>query len=258
MAILVTGGAGYIGSATVDRLRARGEQVVVIDDLKQGHRGALDPDVPLLVGSVGNRALVDSACRAFSVDACIHFAALTSVGESVIAPPNYYENNLVGTTHLLEAMRRQRRRQIVFSSTAATYGEPQQVPIPTIPAAADQPLRVDQARHRRDPRAYAARLGFRFAPCATSTPRAPRRARRATQSGDAPHPARAGRRQGRRPNMAVFGDDYPTPDGTCLRDYIHIDDLAARTCGRSTTCAKAARPSCAIWAREPATPSWMS
>ena len=77
MAILVTGGAGYIGSATVDRLRARGEQVVVIDDLKQGHRGALDPDVPLLVGSVGNRALVDSACRAFSVDACVHFAART-------------------------------------------------------------------------------------------------------------------------------------------------------------------------------------
>ena len=128
--ILVTGGAGYIGSVTVELLRARGEQVVVLDNLSRGHRGAVAGDIPFYEGSIGDRALLARIVGEHPIDACIHFAALAYVGESVTEPARYFENNVEQGIALVGALLKAGVRRIVFSSTCATYGEPQQVPIP--------------------------------------------------------------------------------------------------------------------------------
>src|SRR5271165_6335006 len=129
MAILVTGGAGYIGGVTVDRLRAKGEEVVVLDDLRRGHRSAVPKGVPFYQGRVGDRALVARIAAEHKIEACVHFAALAYVGESVLEPAKYFENNVEQGIALVEALREADVRQVVFSSTCATYGEPDQIPI---------------------------------------------------------------------------------------------------------------------------------
>ena len=129
MAILVTGCAGYIGSVTVERLRSKGEQVVVLDDLERGHRAALDPDVPLYHGKIGDRDLVARIAREHDLESCIHFAALIEVGESVKDPAKYFENNVGHGIAFTSALVQQGVRRIVFSSTAAAYGDPEQIPI---------------------------------------------------------------------------------------------------------------------------------
>jgi UDP-glucose 4-epimerase len=130
MAVLVTGGGGYIGSATVDLLREKGEEVVVLDDLARGHRAALDPDVPLYVGKIGDRALVRRVAQEHRLDACVHFAALAYVGESVAEPARYFGSNVGEGVVLLDALRDAGVGRVVFSSSCATYGEPSVVPIP--------------------------------------------------------------------------------------------------------------------------------
>src|SRR5262252_5923501 len=129
MAVLVTGGAGYIGSVMVEVLRARGESAVVLDNLGRGHRQAVDAEVPFYEGDVGDRALVKEICRNEQIDSCIHFAALAYVGESVMEPRRYFENNVEHGIALLDALLDSGVRQFVFSSTCATYGEPLRVPI---------------------------------------------------------------------------------------------------------------------------------
>src|SRR5687768_13712757 len=129
MTILVTGGAGYIGSVTTELLRARGEHVVVLDNLSRGHRVAVAPEVPFYEGDVGDRELVTQIARDHDIDACIHFAAFAYVGESVNQPALYYENNLEQSIRLLGALVAAGVRRVVFSSTCATYGEPQRIPI---------------------------------------------------------------------------------------------------------------------------------
>ncbi|HEY0723216.1 MAG TPA: NAD-dependent epimerase/dehydratase family protein, partial [Pyrinomonadaceae bacterium] len=129
MTILITGGAGYIGSVTTELLRARGEQVVVLDNLSRGHRDAVAPEIPFYEGNIGDRELVTRIVSEHNIDACVHFAAFAYVGESVAQPALYYENNVAQGINLLSALVTAGVRQIVFSSTCATYGEPQQIPI---------------------------------------------------------------------------------------------------------------------------------
>src|ERR1700691_614253 len=129
MAILVTGGTGYIGSVTIERLVAKGEQVVVLDDLVRGHRAALPGDIPFYQGNIGDRALVARIAREHSLESCIHFAALIEVGESVSQPAKYFENNVGHGMAFIGELVQLGVRRVVFSSTAATYGDPEQIPI---------------------------------------------------------------------------------------------------------------------------------
>src|SRR5215813_12995053 len=129
MAVLVTGGAGYIGSVAVEDLIARGEKVAVLDNLVYGHRTAIDPDIPFYDGSIGDKELVARIVSDHDIDACMHFSAYAYVGESVAEPAKYFQNNFVDTLHLLDTLREGGINRFVFSSTCATYGVPQHVPI---------------------------------------------------------------------------------------------------------------------------------
>src|ERR1700693_281171 len=129
MAILVTGGSGYIGSVTIERLLAKGEQVVVLDDLARGHRASLPPAIPFYQGKIGDRELVARIAREHKLESCIHFAALIEVGESVSDPAKYYENNVGQGIAFLGALLQEGVCRVVFSSTAAVYGDPEQIPV---------------------------------------------------------------------------------------------------------------------------------
>lgn len=228
MAVLVTGGAGYIGSVTAARLRASGESVAVLDNLERGRREALDPAAPFYKGDVGDAALVQRIVREQQVDACVHFAAFAYVGESVEHPRRYYENNVVQGVSLLGALLDSGVRQVVFSSTCATYGEPERVPIdeqhPQRPA---NPYGWSKFMFERVLRSYDEAYGLRYVALRYFN------AAGATD-GHAEHhdpethliPLILDAADGRRPQVTVFGTDYATPDGTAIRDYIHVSDLA--------------------------------
>ncbi len=227
MAVLVTGGAGYIGSVTVDLLRERGEDVVVLDDLARGHRAALDPELPLYHGRVGDKALLARILREHSFDACIHFAALAYVGESVEDPGRYYENNVTEGLVLVRGLAQAGVRQFVFSSTCATYGEPQQVPIPeTHPQWPKNPYGWSKFCMERiladfDVAQGLRSVALRYFNAAGATDRRGERHEPETHL----IPLVLDVAAGRRPHVSIFGDDYPTPDGTAIRDYIHVRDL---------------------------------
>lgn len=229
MSILVTGGAGYIGSVTVELLAARGESVVVLDNLFRGHRAAVAPGTPFYQGEVGDRRLVERIVREHGVEACVHFAALAYVGESVAEPARYFENNAGRSAALLAALVACGVRQFVFSSTCAVYGEP-----------AVLPLREDHPQWPANPygwskfftermlesydRAYGLKfVSLRYFNAAGAT------AEHGEQHEPETHliPNVLAAALGRRPRVEVFGSDYPTPDGTAIRDYIHIVDLGA-------------------------------
>ncbi len=227
MAILVTGGAGYIGSVTVELLRARGERVVVLDDLFRGHRHAVAPGEPFYEGSIGDRELVARIAREHDLESCVHFAALAYVGESVLEPARYFINNVEQGIALLDALLKANVRRIVFSSTCATYGEPQQVPIseehpqrPTNPYGWSK-LFMERIMESYD-RAYGLRyIALRYFNACGAT--------RELGEDHEPEthliPNVLAAAQGRIPAVSVFGNDYPTPDGTPIRDYIHVSDL---------------------------------
>ncbi|GKQ40040.1 UDP-glucose 4-epimerase GalE [Streptomyces sp. A012304] len=221
---LVTGGAGYVGSVVAQHLLEAGHEVVVLDNLSTGFRAGVPTGASFIEGDIRDAAKwLDS-----SFDAVLHFAAFSQVGESVVKPEKYWDNNVGGTMALLAAMREAGVRKLVFSSTAATYGEPVSTPItetdPTAPTspygasklAVDHMITGEAAAHglgavslryfnvagaygaygeRHDPESHLIPLVLQVA-------------------------------QGRRDAISVFGDDYPTPDGTCVRDYIHVADLA--------------------------------
>jgi len=229
MAILVTGGAGYIGSVMVEMLRERGEQVVVLDNLFRGHRAAVDAGVPFYEGNVGDRALVAGICRRHQVEACIHFAALAYVGESVVQPKLYFENNVEQGVALLDALLDAGVRQFVFSSSCATYGEPVRIPIdeqhpqqPTNPYGWSK-LFMEKILASYD-QAYGLKfVALRYFNAAGAIPA------RGEDHTPETHiiPNVLGAATGRLSEVSVFGGDYPTPDGTAIRDYIHVADLGS-------------------------------
>lgn len=227
--ILVTGGSGYIGSVTAQALRAAGESIVVLDDLARGHRAALPAGVPFYEGQIGNQALVKSICAQHGVDAVVHFAALAYVGESVEDPRRYFESNVGQGLQFLGALLDAGVKQIVFSSTCATYGEPQVVPInETHPQHPTNPYGFSKLVFEQALQAYERAYGLRwvalryFNACGAAGP-----------LGEDHHPEThlipivLETALGKRPFVPVLGDDYPTPDGTAVRDYIHVLDLAS-------------------------------
>lgn len=228
-AVLVTGGAGYIGSHAAKALRAAGHDVVVLDSLVAGHRQAVC-GAPFVEADVADTEAVRKAIRTYRVTSVMHFAAFLSVGESVTAPDRYYANNVVKTLTLLDTLVSESIQHLVFSSTAAVYGEPETTPIsedhPTRPinAYGETKLAVERALTHYG-RAYGLRsVCLRYFNAAGADPDGEvgedhdpeehliPRTLAATAGGAA---------------LGIFGDDYPTDDGTCLRDYVHVADLAS-------------------------------
>lgn len=231
MAVLVTGGAGYIGSVTVEVLRSKGERVVVLDDLARGHRGALDKASAFYEGKVGDRALLSRIFKeqaSQKIEDCIHFAALAYVGESMAEPAKYFENNVGQGIAFLEGLRAAGVRRIVFSSTCATYGEPKQVPIPeTSSQWPVNPYGWSKLMIERMLNSYNQAYGLKFAAlryfnAAGAT--AQRGEYHEPESHLVPNVLAAA--LGQKPHVSVFGNNYPTPDGTPIRDYVHVADLA--------------------------------
>jgi UDP-glucose 4-epimerase len=228
MAILVTGGSGYIGSVTVECLLAKGEQVVVLDDLARGHRAALPAGIPLYQGKTGDRELVARIAREHTLDSCIHFAALIEVGESVLDPAKYFENNVGHGIALIGELIRAGVRHFVFSSTAAVYGDPEQVPIPEESRKWPRnPYGWSKQFIERLLDAYDTAYGMKFIALRYFN------AAGATEKCGEDHrpeshliPNVLAAALGLQKMIRVFGNNYPTPDGTPIRDYIHVADLA--------------------------------
>ncbi|MEO8020034.1 MAG: UDP-glucose 4-epimerase GalE [Pseudomonadota bacterium] len=227
--VLVTGGAGYIGSHTVLQLVARGERVVVLDDLSTGFRQALG-DVPLIVGNVGDRRLVDQVLAEHSVETIIHFAAHTIVPESVANPLKYYGNNTCATRSLLDAASQAGIKHFVFSSTAAVYGMPAagiaSEESPTAPINAYGTSKLMSEWMLRDLCAVTPmrHVALRYFNVAGSDPQG--RIGQSTRAATLLVKVACEAAVGKRAHLSVFGTDYPTPDGTGVRDYIHVADLA--------------------------------
>jgi len=226
--ILVAGGAGYIGSVVVAQLVARGYEPVVYDDLSHGHRAALRKGVQLIVGDIGDRAALDRAFSEVKPQAVMHFAAFIEAGESMQKPEKYFRNNTASALTLLEAVLAHKVPRFVFSSTAALYGTPEKTPIeenaPLHPTNAygESKLLVEQMLewfYRIHGLRYASLRYFNVAGAEG-------------EQGEDHHPASHliplafQVALGTRKEFAIFGTDYPTPDGTCIRDYIHVSDLA--------------------------------
>lgn len=229
MAILVTGGAGYIGSHTVAELLDRGEEVVVIDSLETGHREALLGG-KLYEGDLRDKALLKKLFSENDIDAVIHFAANSLVGESMKDPVKYYDNNVYGTLCLLEAMNEAGVKKIVFSSTAATYGEPEKVPIDendrTQPTNVygETKLMMERMMSWFDKVLGIKYVSLRYFNAAGSHASGKIGEDHRPESHLIPLVLMTALKQ--REHISVFGDDYPTADGTCIRDYIHVSDLA--------------------------------
>ncbi len=229
MRVLVCGGAGYIGSHTAKLLAQRGHTPVVYDDLSFGHDWAVKWG-PLERGDLGDAARLKEVILRHQIEAVVHFAAFIQVGESVQLPAKYYRNNFVNTLTLLETMVETGVRDIIFSSTAATYGMPEQMPIPEsekqlpINPYGESKLFVEYAL-RSFAKAHGLRwVVFRYFNAAGADPDGEIGEDHTPESHLIPLIIQAA--QGKRPHISVFGTDYPTKDGTCVRDYIHIVDLA--------------------------------
>ena len=228
--ILVLGGAGYIGSHTVYELIDRGQDVVIVDNLETGYRQAVHPKARFYQGDIRNRAFIDGVFDQEKIDAVIHFAANSLVGESMVNPLKYYDNNLCGTKVLLESMVAHKVDKIVFSSTAATYGEPVSIPIletdRTLPTNTygETKLSMEKMFHWTEVAHGLKYVSLRyFNACG---------AHKSGTIGEAHNPEShlipliLQVPNGQRKAISIFGEDYDTKDGTCIRDYIHVTDLA--------------------------------
>ncbi|MBF2000948.1 MAG: UDP-glucose 4-epimerase GalE [Synechococcales cyanobacterium C42_A2020_086] len=230
--ILVTGGAGYIGSHAVLALQDAGYDVLVLDNLVYGHRELIEQtlQVQLIVGDMGDRALLDQLFARYKPAAVMHFAAYAYVGESVTNPAKYYRNNLVNTLTLLEAMVAANINKLVFSSTCATYGIPKTIPLPEdhpqnpINPYGATKLMVERLLADFDTAYGLKSVCFRYFNAAGADPLG----RLGEDHNPETHliPLVLQTALGKRDAISVFGTDYPTPDGTCIRDYIHVADLA--------------------------------
>jgi UDP-glucose 4-epimerase len=230
MKVLVVGGAGYIGSHCVKQLVAAGHEAVVVDNLVYGHRAAVAPSIRLHDINLGDAAAIDRVLAAEKPDAVMHFAAYAYVGESVNNPLKYYQNNVAATLTLLETMIRHGVKKFVFSSTCATYGVPEKMPItedstqkPINPYGQTK-LDVENVLKALAPATGLSFAAFRYFNAAG-----------AAEDGSIGEdhdpethliPLAFAAAQGLAPALKIFGKDYPTPDGTCLRDYVHVDDLS--------------------------------
>jgi UDP-glucose 4-epimerase len=231
MTVLVTGGAGYIGSHMVLALVDAGEAVVVLDDLSTGFAWALPPEVPLVQGDIADIALVRETIRRHGVTALAHFAAKIVVPDSVADPLGYYRANTVKSRALLEAVVAEGVAHVIFSSTAAVYGEPAVVPVPEeLPLAPINPYGrsklMTEWMLEDAARAHGLRyVVLRYFNVAGADPRG----RTGQSTANATHLIKVATQTalGQRAQIEVFGTDYPTPDGSCLRDYIQVSDLAA-------------------------------
>jgi UDP-glucose 4-epimerase len=230
MQILVTGGAGYIGSHAVRLFLDRGHDVWVYDNLIYGHRAAVPAD-RLIVGELNETHRIDQLLMEKRIDAVVHFAAFAAVGESVVEPAKYWQNNVVNTLNLMESLRRHKISRFVFSSTAATFGTPESMPITEqTPQRPINPYGMTKLTVEKALADYAAAYQWGFAAL-----------RYFNASGAHPSgaigedhtpethliPLIIQAAMGKRPHIEIFGTDYATPDGTCVRDYIHVDDLAS-------------------------------
>ncbi len=230
MNVLVVGGAGYIGSHCVRQLIAAGHNPVVLDNLVFGHRAAVAGDVPFYSVNLGNESEVGKILRKEKIDIVMHFAAYAYVGESVTDPMKYYFNNVASTLHLLRCMIGSGVKKFVFSSTCATYGIPEKMPlVETMPQAPINPYGQTKLDIENALKSFASAYGLSFA--AFRYFNAAGAAEDGTigeQHNPETHliPLVIDAAVGKRENVQVFGTDYPTPDGTCLRDYVHVDDLS--------------------------------
>ncbi len=230
--ILVTGGAGYIGSHAVQALQGAGYGVVVLDNLVYGHRELVERvlQVKLVVGDISDRPLLDELFATHSIAAVMHFAAYAYVGESVTAPAKYYRNNVAGTLTLLEAMVAASVKNFVFSSTCATYGMPEKVPIPEdhpqnpINPYGSSKLMVEKILADFEGAYGLKSVIFRYFNAAGADPSGELGEDHNPETHLIPLVLLAA--LGKRESVSIFGTDYPTPDGTCIRDYIHVVDLA--------------------------------
>jgi UDP-glucose 4-epimerase len=228
MKVLVTGGAGYIGSVTTELLLDAGHNVAVFDNLERGHRQAIDRRAAFIEGDLRDQGSIDGAMASVYPDAVMHFAAYALVPESMAQPEIYFRNNVVGGIHLAEAMLKSGVQRIVFSSTCATYGQPEHVPITEdAPQRPANPYGESKLAFEKILRWYEELRGMKpvflryFNACG------------ATEKFGEDHdpethiiPIVLQAAMGKRPQVQIYGEDYDTPDGTCLRDYIHIVDLA--------------------------------
>lgn len=232
MKIMVTGGAGYIGSVTAERLLDEGHVVTVFDNLERGHREALDPRAKFIAGDLRDSAAIERALIQTRPEAVVHFAAYALVGESMEHPEYYFGNNLRGGINLAEAMLKAGTRRIVFSSTCATYGQPERSPITEdTPQAPTNPYGESKLMFEKVLTWYQRLHGFQtvflryFNACGASE-------KYGEDHDPETHliPNILKVALGQQANVSLFGDDYDTPDGTCIRDYIHIADLASAHC----------------------------
>jgi UDP-glucose 4-epimerase len=230
MNVLVVGGAGYIGSHCVRQLVAAGHRPVILDNFVYGHRAAVAPGIKLYEGNLGDETLVGRVLREEKIEVVMHFAAYCYVGESVTAPLKYYFNNVVAPLHLLNAMIDAGVKKFVFSSTCATFGVPATLPIhETLPQAPINPYGQTKLDLENALKALATAQGLSFAAFRYFN------AAGASEDGTIGEdhdpethliPVAIDVAVGKRPHLQLFGTDYPTPDGTCLRDYVHVDDLS--------------------------------
>ena len=230
MNVLVVGGAGYIGSHCVRQLAAAGHNPVVVDNLVFGHRAAVAVDVPFYSVNLGNEKEMGKILRKEKIEVVMHFAAYAYVGESVTDPLKYYFNNVAATLHLLRCMLGSGVKKFVFSSTCATYGIPDKMPlVETMPQAPINPYGQTKLDVENALKAMASAYGLSFAAFRYFN------AAGAAEDGTIGEhhnpethliPLAIDAATGARPPLQVFGTDYPTPDGTCLRDYVHVDDLS--------------------------------
>ncbi|HEX4950680.1 MAG TPA: UDP-glucose 4-epimerase GalE [Blastocatellia bacterium] len=228
MNVLVTGGAGYIGSVMVEQLIAHGHKTVVYDSLELGHRQAVDPEAVFVQGWTQDKAKLVETFRTHQIEAVIHMAAYALVGESVINPQKYFSNNFIGGLSLLDAMLEADVKKIVFSCTCATYGMPEKMPITEdTPQKPVNPYGESKLAFERALKWYDEAYGLRYASmryfnAAGASERFGED--HAPETHIIPNVLRVA--LGQASHVNIFGEDYPTPDGTCVRDYIHVIDLA--------------------------------
>lgn len=228
MRVLVTGGAGYIGSVASEMLLDAGHTVVVLDNLTRGHRAAVPREASLAVMDVRYQKEVTDLLARERIECVMHFAASSQVGESMEHPGDYFDNNIIGIVRLLEAMRAAQTHRIIFSSTAATYGEPSRIPIrEDDPVQPTNPYGESKATSERILSWYQRIHGFHYAALRYFNAAGASVARGEDHTPET-HliPLALQAAAGRAAELGVFGTDYETPDGTCIRDYIHVRDLA--------------------------------